>query len=312
MKTTSIALYLLCMTLFFACNGNSGSNKENADSTQQAAVTFNNSVDSVSYALGIGWSGSEKELKMVMTNAGIDTIYLEKFIQGIKDGISGENQEFLAYQMGYESGYNLRTNTIKDAETDLFGENESQHLNINNFIAGFMDVVKDTPKFKVNGKLLAREDAGKYVHGVIERTSIENMKKEFPKEFKANNDFMAAKAKEPGIQKLDEGILYKVITPGKGPKPSTGNLVSIEYEGHLIDGTMIIASNAITDVAVANGTINFPGFTILMTSMPLGSEWEAYIPWSLSFGPHGYSDLIPPFSNIILKVKLHNIKVNKK
>lgn len=302
MKMKLTVLLLLCAAVLTACTAGGGEN----DTEKKA--TFNNKVDSLSYVLGMGYSAPLQELEMVLTNSGSDKQFVNQLLQGIKDGVRGGDKEKLAYFIGLRSGMNMRTEIIGEAESQLFGEDTTQHLNIENFIAGFLDVTQDKFDFKVDGKPLLPKDAADYVQNILDQTFIEMQRQQYPEVYKANEAFIAQKAQEPGIDSLDNGILYKVITPGKGPKPSAGNLVSIEYEGRLIDGTIITMSHAITDVAVSNGILDFPGFTMMVTNMPLGAEWEAYIPWRYCYGARGNSDIIPPFSDFIFKVKLHNIK----
>jgi len=40
----------------------------------------------------------------------------------------------------------------------------------------------------------------------------------------------------------------------------------------------------------------------------VGSEWEIYIPYDKAYGEMGQGEEIPPFSNLIFKVKLVEIK----
>ena len=276
--------------------------------TKKEASTFNNVVDSLSYALGMGYSAPKGEMEMVLENSGSDKAFVEQLLEGVKDGVNGGDKEKLAYFIGLQAGMNMRAEIIEEAERQIFGSDTTQHLNLDNYVAGFRDVVYDKHNFKVNGVQLMPGQAAGYVEDIIYKANYDVMSREYSKELADNNAYMAAKAKESGIDSLDNGILYKVITPGKGPKPSAGNTVSIEYEGRLIDGKIITKSYAITDVLVKGGIINFPGFSMVLTNMPLNAEWEAYIPWQYCYGMHGYSDEIPPFSNIIFKVKLHNIK----
>ena len=302
MKMKSIALILFSAAAFTACTGEGG------DKGEVKAAKFDNTVDSLSYVLGMGYSAPIEELEMVLTNSGSDRAFVEQLLKGIKDGVRGGDKEKLAYFIGLRSGMNMRTEIIGEAEAQLFGGDTTKHLNIDNFIAGFLDVTKNKLDFKVNGDVLLPRNAADYVQCILDKTYIETQQKEYSKEYDANMAFMIEKSHEVGIDSLDCGIFYRKIQAGKGPKPSEGNIVSIEYEGRLIDGTVITKSHAITDVAVKNGIIDFPGFTMMVTNMPLGAEWEAYIPWTLCYGAHGNSDIIPPFSNIIFKVKLHNIK----
>ena len=303
MKIKSIALTLLSATALTACSLQKGNQQ-----AENQEATFSNIVDSLSYVLGMGYSASIQELQMVLENSGSDSVFVEQLLNGIQDGVRGGDKEKLAYFIGLRSGMNMRTEIIDEAESQLYGEDTTQHLNIENFIAGFLDVTKKKFDFKVNGQVMYPDQAGNYVRNILNMKFIELQKSTYPKEYQANNEYLLQKAKESGIDSLSNGILYKVIEPGKGPKPTKGNIVSIEYEGKLIDGTVITKSFAVTDVAVSNGIFDFPGFEMMITNMPLGAEWEGYIPWKYTYGAHGNSDIIPPFSNIIFKVKLHNIK----
>lgn len=302
MKIKSIALMLFGVAAMSACTDGSVNQKE------KESPTFNNVIDSLSYALGLGYSAPMEEMQMVLENSGSDKAFVEKLLEGVKDGVNGGDKEKLAYFIGLQAGMNMRNDIILEAERQIFGDDTIQHLNLDNYVAGFKDVVYDRHNFKVNGQALMPGQAAEYVKQVIDKASMDLMSQQYGDLLKANEDFLAAKAKEPGIDSLDNGILYKVIEPGKGPKPSEGNIVAIEYEGRLIDGKLITKSHAITDVKVKDGIINFPGFSMMLTNMPLNAEWEAYIPWNYCYGAHGYSDEIPPFSNIIFKVKLHDIK----
>lgn len=301
MKTKFIALLLFCVGLV-ACTEKDG------DKANHPAAQFNTNIDSLSYALGMGYSASKAELEMILDKSGSDKAFIEQLLKGVKDGISDANKEELAYYIGLEAGVNMRSQIIEVAEEQLFGDDSTQQLNIDNFIAGFCDVIDGKQDFKVNGAVLEPAMATDYVQQTIDQIRLDRFTRRYPKERKASDDFFRQIAQEKGIDSLDCGIYYKVLKKGRGPKPTIGNIVSIEYEGKLIDGTLITTSHAITDVAVKDGIINFLGFTDMVTNMPLGSEWIGYIPWQLCYGPEGYSDMIPPFSSIIFKVKLYNIK----
>jgi FKBP-type peptidyl-prolyl cis-trans isomerase FklB len=41
--------------------------------------------------------------------------------------------------------------------------------------------------------------------------------------------------------------------------------------------------------------------------MPLGSEWEVYIPYELAYGENGAGNDIKPFSMLIFKIELLEI-----
>ena len=126
----------------------------------------------------------------------------------------------------------------------------------------------------------------------------------YAKERKAAEDFMAAKAKEPGIGTLDGGVLYRVIKPGSGPHPTDGNIVTFHYEGRFINGTIFDKESRPETIAIKELIM---GFAIALKAMPLGAKWEIYIPWQSAYGAQGTDD-VPPFSTLIYKVELLNFE----
>lgn len=49
--------------------------------------------------------------------------------------------------------------------------------------------------------------------------------------------FLNANKLKPGVVTLADGLQYKVIDQGTGPKPTDTDLVTVDYAGTLIDGT---------------------------------------------------------------------------
>ena len=55
--------------------------------------------------------------------------------------------------------------------------------------------------------------------------------------FRANQEFLIAKAQEEGVKSLPKGILYKVITEGTGTTcPTLRSIVCVNYRGTLTNG----------------------------------------------------------------------------
>ena len=53
---------------------------------------------------------------------------------------------------------------------------------------------------------------------------------------KAGEDFLAANKSKPGIVTLPDGLQYKILKEGTGPKPTASDTVSCDYKGTLING----------------------------------------------------------------------------
>ena len=104
---------------------------------------------------------------------------------------------------------------------------------------------------------------------------------------KEGDTFLAANKSKEGVTTLPDGLQYKILTPGNGPKPTAADTVVANYKGTLINGTEF-------DSSYKRGQpVTFPvgqvikGWTEVLQLMPVGSKWEVYIPSDLAYGPQG-------------------------
>lgn len=127
---------------------------------------------------------------------------------------------------------------------------------------------------------------------------------------KAGEAFLAEKAKEPGIQKLPKGLLYKVISPASdpnAPKPTLRDTVKIHYEGRLVDGTVFDSSyeRGVPAAMPLDGLVE--AWKIAVPQMKTGETWELYVPAQLGYGETGAGP-IPPNSVLVFKIQLLGIQ----
>ena len=120
--------------------------------------------------------------------------------------------------------------------------------------------------------------------------------------------FFENNAKEEGIITLGSGVQYKVITPAEGRVfnemvDGSDTEVSITYEGRLLDGRIFDKSETPTKITI-KGVI--AGLTEALSIMPVGSEWEVFIPSALAYGDHG-PGIVPARAAVIFKIKLHEL-----
>jgi FKBP-type peptidyl-prolyl cis-trans isomerase FklB len=123
----------------------------------------------------------------------------------------------------------------------------------------------------------------------------------------ANEAFLAKNKEKPGVNVTPSGLQYEVVTMGTGPKPTSDNVVKVNYAGKLIDGTEFDSSykrNAPAQFPLG-GVI--PGWTEGLQLMPVGSKFIFYIPEKLGYGSRGAGDAIKPFSTLIFEVELLEI-----
>lgn len=149
------------------------------------------------------------------------------------------------------------------------------------------------------------------------------LKAESAKKLKAPYVEMINNAKATGT-KLASGLIYKIIQPGTGKKPSTGTEVNIEYAGFLEDGTLFDSSiksveekfgkyNAQKDHQNGYSPIPFkigtkegliPGFIEAIEQMSSGEKAVFVIPPQLGYGAQGAGNVIPPNATIIFELEM--------
>jgi peptidyl-prolyl cis-trans isomerase A (cyclophilin A) len=123
--------------------------------------------------------------------------------------------------------------------------------------------------------------------------------------------------------KTKSGLIYKIIKPGTGKKPTTGQNVFVHYAGFFVDGNLFDTSyatvaeeNGVLDSArkEANGYAPFPfnygdkqglipGFIEGLENMKFGDKIALLIPGHLGYGEQGYGQ-IPPNATLLFEVEL--------
>ena len=123
----------------------------------------------------------------------------------------------------------------------------------------------------------------------------------------AGEKFLAENAGKEGIVVLESGLQYEVLTAAIGMKPTAEDSVRCHYEGRLIDGTVFDSSYKRNKPATFGVTQVIKGWTEALKMMPVGSVYELCIPYELAYGERGNRN-IPPFSTLVFKVELLDIK----
>ena len=124
-----------------------------------------------------------------------------------------------------------------------------------------------------------------------------------------NDTFLTANKSKPGVTTLPDGLQYKVLTEGKGSKPTLNDTVTVHYAGTLVNGKEFDSSYKRGEAATFPVSGVIPGWTEALQLMPVGSTWELFIPASLAYGEQGAPPAIGPNETLIFKVEL--LKINK-
>ena len=200
------------------------------------------------------------------------------------------DQQKLSYTIGYQAGSSLNRASVQ--------------VNEKTFMAGF--------NAGLTGATAALTPAQmQMVMVTFQQTMMAKMQAMMATQgaanAKAGQAFLAANKGKPGVQVLDSGVQYKVITMGTGPKPDLTDAVQVDYEGTLTNGKVFDSSYARHQPATFKLNQVIPGWGQALTHMPEGSTWMIYIPCTLAYGMQGPAGIGP---NQTLIFKVHLIKVN--
>lgn len=125
---------------------------------------------------------------------------------------------------------------------------------------------------------------------------------------KQGNAFLMINKNKKSIVTLPSGLQYEVITQGKGKKPTKDDMVTVDYEGKLINGEVFDSSYKRGQPATFPVSGVIPGWTEALQLMNEGSTWMLYIPANLAYGEAGAGGAIGPNETLIFKVHLINVK----
>lgn len=113
------------------------------------------------------------------------------------------------------------------------------------------------------------------------------------------------RAADNSIQTTADGLAYKVVKQGDGPRVQPGEKVKVIYTGRFTDGTEFDSSKG--QPVTFNSSQLIPGFTEGLLLMPVGSTYIFYIPGDLAYGLHAPAQ-IGPNRTLVFEVELLGIE----
>ena len=201
------------------------------------------------------------------------------------------DKEKASYAIGLDMG-----NSVKSLDIDLNAD----------FIAqGIRDAISGKPALNEDEVQAALMGLQKEVQGKMEA----KQKALGETNAAASKKFLEENAKKEGVKTTASGLQYKVVTEGKGPKPTLDDTVEVKYKGTLINGTEFDNSAKHNEAGTASFPIKgiIPGWTEALQLMPVGSTWELYIPANLAYGEQA-PPMIGPNQALVFTVELVAIK----
>jgi FKBP-type peptidyl-prolyl cis-trans isomerase FklB len=173
----------------------------------------------------------------------------------------------VSYAIGYNVGNNFKTQNID--------------INASAFESGF--------EAGLQGKqpTMTQADMQSTLQN-FQQQMMENMAKQqattAAQNLAASQAYMQKIASQPGVKQIENGLYYQVITAGKGPTPGARDMVTVNYEGTLPNGTVFDSSYQRNQPLSFQLNQVIPGWQKALQKMPVGSTWMVYMAPELAYG----------------------------
>jgi FKBP-type peptidyl-prolyl cis-trans isomerase len=124
----------------------------------------------------------------------------------------------------------------------------------------------------------------------------------------SNTRFLADYAARPGVTKLPDGLMYRVLKAGNGPQVQKNNdMVTVYYKGALINGKVFDRTRPEEPAVFPAGGL-IPGWVEALKLMKTGDTWELAVPADLGYGADGAGDAIPPNQTLVFTLSLAKVE----
>ena len=121
--------------------------------------------------------------------------------------------------------------------------------------------------------------------------------------------FLESNGRSEEVTTLPSGLQYRVVQSGPegGASPDGNDLVRVNYEGALVDGTVFDSSFDRGAPYVTTPEQVIPGWTEALQLMSVGDEWIIYVPPELGYGAAGDPPTIPRNAVLIFRLQLLDV-----
>ncbi len=195
-----------------------------------------------------------------------------------------------SYTIGVDMGKSLKAQNLQ--------------LNIDMLARGIKDGLAGSP-------LLMTDDEMRQTLLTLQKQIIAkqqaDMKVLGDKNLQAGQKFLDDNKTKPGVKVTANGLQYKVIDDGKGKMPASSDVVTVDYEGKLINGQVFDSTYQRGKPATFQLSQVIEGWQQALQMMKAGATWELYIPPKLAYGDKGLGGPIGPNETLVFKVHLISV-----
>jgi len=159
--------------------------------------------------------------------------------------------------------------------------------------------------------LLSEQEASSEVRELqheVKQKAITLRREKLHKNKQEGEAFLAGNKTNEGVVTLESGLQYRVLKAGEGKKPAGNDVVFCNYRGTLINGKEFDSSYKRGKPAAFALARVMKGWKESLQLMPVGSEWQIFIPSELAYGATGAGNVIEPNSTLIFDVELLSIR----
>jgi FKBP-type peptidyl-prolyl cis-trans isomerase len=256
--------------------------------------------------------------------------------EGIRKGLSEENEDYaLGYSQGFEITRRFLAQRPEDEELDMDAfvdgiaaalkeESETRAIGYligNSYREAELSIKADSYLQGVDEGLEAGKPAeepeegeepkpapklkltDEQVQETLQAFQAYLEEKQQQETIQEGKDYIDGLKEEDGWKKTESGIAYKVVKAGEGNSPDENDIVTMNYEGSLIDGTVFDSSYRSGQPLVYPANQLIPGWTEILQMMKPGAEYQVVIPYDLAYGETG-SRSIPPYATLKFKMEM--------
>jgi len=194
--------------------------------------------------------------------------------------LESEDQKTL-YALGLVLGRNIKTFSLKPEELEIVK-------------AGLTDSVTSAKP------LVEIETYGPKINELAEKRASAGA----DDEKKKGQEFADNVAKQKDATKTESGIVIRTISPGTGASPAATDVVKVNYEGKLINGTIFDSSIQRHEPAEfpLNGVV--PCWREALQKMKKGEKAQVVCPSATAYGERGSPPAIGPGATLSFEVEL--------
>ncbi len=232
------------------------------------------------------------KLKPIVAFASVALVSASVSVFAASTGMSAKDK--ISYTLGADMGMNFKKNNI-EVNPEVLAEGLKAGLSGQNLKLTKKEMEQTLINFQ-KGLQAKRQQEFKSIAAKNE---------------KDGQAFLKKNKSQKGVVTLPDGLQYKILTPGNGPKPSASDIVTVNYQGSFINGKVFDSSYKRGQPTTFPLKQVIKGWQEVLPMMKTGATWEAYVPAKLAYGSEGIGGVIGPNQTLVFKINLISIKGKK-